>query len=141
MADAGQTTLDYLFAIGLFVLTVGMAFALVPSITGPFLGGHDAGALVADRAADELTAETLGRSERPGTVNESRVDAFFDNSPSAVHDDLSLSDSVSVNVTLANRHERWAVGPSPPETRDSVYSAWRVVSVDGTRSDLRVVVW
>jgi hypothetical protein len=141
MGDRGQTTLDYLFGIGLFILTVGMAFALVPALTGPFLGGSDAGALVADRAADTLTADTLGHPERPGVVNESRVAAFFDQSPAAVHDDLSLDDSITVNVTLTNRHERWAVGPTPPDARDSVYSAWRVIEVNGTRSDLRVVVW
>jgi len=135
----GQTTLDFLIGISVFLVTVGVVLTFVPGILNPFVGGRTVNALTADRAATTLATGDLAGPE-PYVLNRSGVNSFFDPATD-VHDRLGLSGTVQVNVTLTNANQRWTSGPTPPTDAGSVISAWRVVSVDGHRSDLRVRVW
>lgn len=139
-----QTALDFLIGVSVFLLVVSVTFTMVPGIIEPFTGGRDASALVADRAANQLGQDVLAKEESPYVLNETAVDRFFNSSrtnESDVKRTLALGDVVSINVTLTNATATRAVGETPPNGTTNVYAAWRVVSIDGERADLRVRVW
>lgn len=136
-----QTTLDFVTGIVVFVLAVGAVFALVPSLVGPATGQDVSEAVVVDRAADELARDILAEPGRPYVLDGAAVAAFFDDSPATVRDRLAIDDRVHVNVVLTNATDTRSVGPTPPDSTNSVYTARRVVTVGDTNGDLRVRVW
>jgi hypothetical protein len=138
--ERGQTTLDFLVGVSVFLVTVGLVLTFVPGMLDPFTGDREVNALAADRAATDLTTDVLGNPREPYVLNESRVSAFFDPTTD-VNDRLGLDTAVSVNATLTTDTQRWTVGPTPPDRSDSVIAAWRVVEVGGESGDLRVRVW
>lgn len=137
----GQTTIDFAFGVGVFLLITGLMFATVPALVNSTTGEDVSGSVVADRSADRLARDVLAAPGRPSVLNASATRSFFDESPAAVRRTLAVEGDVHVNVTLANETGRLAVGPTPPDSTDSVYTALRVVTFDGVRSDLRVRVW
>lgn len=74
--DRGQTGVDFLIGIGIFLLTAGFVFGFVPGILVPFDGDQSA-PLVSDRVADTLVDDYF--VDRPGSVvlNETCTVAFF----------------------------------------------------------------
>lgn len=137
----GQTTIDFTFGISVFLLIAGLVFTTVPLLVDSTAGEDVTGSVVADRAADRLARDVLAAPGRPSVLNASATRSFFEESPTAVRRTLAVDDGVRVNVTLKNATGRLAVGPTPPEDTDSVYTAQRVVTLAGVRSDLRVSVW
>lgn len=138
--DRGQTTLDFLVGVSVFLVTVGLVLTFIPGMLDPFAGDREVNALAADRATTELTSEVLGHPRDPYATNATRASEFFDPATD-VNDRLGLDDSVAVNVTLTTETNRWTTGPTPPDRTDSVIAAWRVVDVNGEPADLRVRVW
>lgn len=71
----GQTGVDFLVGVGVFILTVGFAVAFAPGMFSPFVEGQ-AQPLAADRAADTLVGALLV-GERPSTLDTACTLAFF----------------------------------------------------------------
>jgi hypothetical protein len=149
----GQTGLDYLVGIGVFLLTVGFVLAFVPGTLTPFTASA-AQPMVADRAADTLVAG-LADGPEPNVLDTTCTLAFFGvgSDPGcafasgATADELGLPEFTRVNVTLersvagtAVRDVRYTTGPSVPTT-EPVVTATRAVYVDGQDAVLVVRVW
>lgn len=121
--DRGQTGLDYLVGIGVFLLTLGFVVAFLPGTLTPFTAGTDQ-PLVADRAADTVVAG-LADGPEPNVLNTTCTLAFFGVGSDAgcafdaaeTSDDdalagaLGLREFTRVNVTL----ERSVDGPTTRE--------------------------
>lgn len=111
-ADRGQTGVDYLVGIGVFLLTVGFVVAFLPGTLTPFTTGT-AQPLVADRAADTVVAG-LADGPEPNVLNTTCTLAFFGvgsdagcafDATETSNDDtlaeaLGLREFTRVNVTL-----------------------------------------
>ncbi|WP_255195953.1 DUF7287 family protein [Halorarius litoreus] len=75
----GQTGLDFLVGIGLFLLTVGFVLAFVPGTLTPFSDATEQ-PLVADRLADTVVAG-LAEDTEPNVLNTTCTVAFFGVAP------------------------------------------------------------
>lgn len=130
----GQTGLDYLVGIGVFLLTVGFVLAFVPGTLTPFTD-DTAHPLVADRAADTVVAG-LADGPEPGALTTTCTVAFFvpgaddtgcrfdtadTTDPDALPGELGLPTFTRVNVTL----ERSVAGTSGWERQ-----CWTGTSID-----------
>ena len=139
-ARRGQTTMDFAAGISIFLVTVAFAFTFVPGIVEPFDGNNVGNPVTANRLADELAADRLASPDEPYALNESAVEAFFDEPP-GIEDRLPVRDTDSVRVVLENDTTTIAAaGDTVPEGA-SVTVAWRVVSYRGEHADLVVRVW
>ena len=137
MAERAQTAIDFVVGVGIFVLAVAFVLAFVPSMFAPFFGGGVGDSLVTDRSAAQLAdVELVADPATPGVLDKSAVDDFFDSGCDEIHlaDRLGI-DTERVYVTVG---EDWACGPEPAGAETS---SQRLVSVDGERHILRVVVW
>lgn len=137
----GQTTLDFAIGMGVFLLAVGAVFAVIPALVGPSVGHQVAESTAVDRAADELVRDELAGPSHPYVLNVTATKSFFDGTTANARHRLAFDDRVGLNVTLSNATSRRSVGPATPNRTDSVYTAWRVVTVGGERHDLRVRIW
>lgn len=145
----GQTTLDFLVGVSIFLLTTGFVFGFVPQVTAPYQ--DQSRPIVAERVASDLADDRLATPGAPGVLDEACTDAFFaqtavgdcafDPDDEALHEQLAVSRGYSVNVTLAERDGERAVGPPVPERSRSVATARRTVSVGGEDALLEVNVW
>jgi hypothetical protein len=93
----GQTGVDFIVGVGIFLLTVGFVVSFVPGMLGPF-SDEPTGPLVADRIADDLVERSLATGVGTSTLDPDRTRAFFDRT--AVPDRLALPDGSHLNVTL-----------------------------------------
>ena len=149
----GQTGLDYLVGIGVFLLTVGFVLAFLPGTLTPFTDGTEQ-PVVADRAADTIVVGLAAGAE-PNVLNTTCTLTFFgaENTADcaftsgATPDELGLPEFTRVNVTLERsvagttvRDVRYATGPRVP-TNEPVVTATRTVYVDGADAVLVVRVW
>lgn len=73
--DRGQTGVDFLVGIGVFLLTVGFVVAFVPGILAPFSDDQEL-PLVADRAADTVVGDLLAGPE-PSVLDVACTLEFF----------------------------------------------------------------
>lgn len=137
----GQTTLDFLIGVSIFLLVVSVAFTTVPGILDPFSGSRAASPIVADSAANQLAREELAKANEPYVLDSDEVEDFFGQTESQVKDDLALGSTVSVRVKLVSPSTTRTVGDTPPTESNSVYAAWRVVTIGGEQANLRVEVW
>lgn len=170
-ADRGQTGLDFLVGMGVFLLTVGFVVGFVPGMFAPFTGGQEH-PLVADRTVDTLARDALA-GDRPSVLDEACTVAFFgvDNDATCPYDEtvpvrdrLALPSAYDLNVTVernvtgsADREvlcgtddavvtcssttTRLAAGESVPRGTSDVVTATRLVYA-GTREVAVVVrVW
>lgn len=114
----GQTHIDFVFGVSIFLLTTAF---VVGSVPGMLDSSRDhATPVVADRVADELVEDHLaasGPTARPGVVNESCTVAFFTqtqrdgcgfDADAPIPAQLGVSRFAHVNVTLA-----WNVSGDP----------------------------
>lgn len=80
--DRAQTTLDFAFGIGIFLITVVFIFMFVPNLVAPFNTPSESGEKIqAERTADHLVAHTLGGNQNNShatTLDPACTDAFFD---------------------------------------------------------------
>lgn len=140
MSDRGQSTLDFLLGTVVFLLAVVFVVSVVPTMLDPFVTGSESQPLVADRAIETLVEDELGAAGS-GTVDQERVVAVFDRSPSALQTDLGVPETVGLNATVQNRSGTVkSVGPTPPD-RSSVTAARRAISVSGSPANVTVRVW
>ncbi|MFB6196961.1 MAG: hypothetical protein ABEI52_01660, partial [Halobacteriaceae archaeon] len=98
-------------------------------------------AVTANRAVDALVEDEMARAEEPFILREPNVTDVFNDSQSELHDRLGISDQVTLNVTLSDDSGViYSSGPKPPDS-NSVTTAWRVVSYQGSQAEVAVRVW
>jgi hypothetical protein len=159
--DRGQTTIDYAIGIGLFLVAVAFVFLSLPSMFGPFNSADGDFLILADRSADQLTAELLVEDVTdPSVLNTTCTVEFFDNDTDTgnCRYDTDGADpatalgidrvGISANVTIRDDADRirtidgtdLAVGDAPGPN-DNIAVARRAVLLDGEQSRLVVKVW
>lgn len=167
----GQTTLDFLTGMAVFLAVVGFVFLFVPGLLAPTGGGETT--LVADRVADQLVDLHLGEPATAG-LDATCTFYFFNQSgpePCATFDtgeplttQLGIDDRYRANVTIranvtGDRAREvlcadggavvacpsggtpLAVGPRYRRGEGTVATARRQVTVAGTDAVLEVRVW
>lgn len=96
-SDRGQTGIDFVFGVGVFLLSIAFVFSFVPGMLAPF--GDAAGAtIVADRIGDELVYDDLAGTAGPSVLDEQCTLAFFGHSSPA---DCPFEDSGDPEEWLA----------------------------------------
>lgn len=157
--DRGQTAFDFFVGMSVFLVTLSIVLAFVPTMVQPFDSEAGPNMVVADRSAALLAEDLLVADvASPGVLNTTCTVDFFDDDPdvadcrftqdgSNLVDALAVDPYTSVNVTVESAGTVLTVdshalqaGRSPPVTAD-VVSARRAVLVDGSRAILRVRVW
>jgi hypothetical protein len=157
----GQTTIDFSVGIGIFLLALAFVFLFLPAMLGPFTSNDGDLLVLADRGADQLTAELLVEEvSRPTVLNKTCTVEFFDadgdtgncrydtdgSDPAAALGIGRLGAEVNVTVRRDAGSPRaidgtvLAVGGTPDPNAD-VAVARRVVLLDGSQSRLVVRVW
>lgn len=158
----GQTTIDYVIGISIFLVVVVFVFGFMPTIFAPFQADTGGSTVLADRSADRLAADLLVESpDRPAVLNSTCTVGFFDADGSAPsgcrYDDdsdganlstaLGTGQFTNLNVTVRTGGSiaqvdgtTLAVGDSATGNQDIVV-ANRVVFVDGDQHQLYVRVW
>ena len=108
-----QTTIDFLIGAGVFLLVVGFVLGVIPGMIDPFSDSQET-PLVADRVATQISEGMLGEPDRPTVLNQTCVNAFFnqslgsggncalsfDASETDMAERLGLNDRYSVNVSI-----------------------------------------
>ena len=159
----GQTAIDFLAGMTVFLVTIGFVLSFVPGMFQPFETDTGANMVAADRGAALLVEDALVEgSGTPGVLNETCTAEFFDADGDTdgcrFADDaddlpgaLGLDELREVNVTIESGGSletlpgdagsvTTAGGPAPAST-DDVIVATRVVLVDGRQATLYVRVW
>lgn len=156
--DRAQTTQDFAVGISVFLLTLSLTFAYVPSLFTPFDGRAETSASAqADRAASDVLSHTslTGYSTR---LNATATNEFLRDN--AAGDDLratlALPSRVRANVTLehvdggtvddacsvyADITANCAVAAGDTYRDEPAGVMSRIVSLDGDRYRLVVRVW
>ena len=126
----GQTVIDFAIAMGVFLVAVAFVFTFIPSLTTPFVEGHQDTSVTADRVASHLAEGALGDPADPFVVDVACAAVFFDGgtndghippgcgySGDTIHERVGVDgDRLHVNVTIeqvdpdANGDDRAAVG-------------------------------
>ncbi|WP_423997746.1 DUF7287 family protein [Halorubrum trapanicum] len=65
--DRGQTVLDFVVGMSVFLVAVGFTFAFVPSLLEPYAVGEGATVIVAERGAARLAESSLAEPSFAGT--------------------------------------------------------------------------
>lgn len=161
--DRGQTAVDFLAGMTIFLVTIGFVFTLVPGMFQPFETDTGPNMVAADRSAALLAEDLLlDDAGDPGVVNETCAAEFFDGDgvvgdcrfnadADDVHGALGVTDHIEVNITLESEGVVQTVdgsdgpvtaqaGRAPPSTGDVVV-AQRIVLVGKTRMTLFVRMW
>ncbi|GAA0198410.1 hypothetical protein ACFFQF_15160 [Haladaptatus pallidirubidus] len=147
----GQTSIDFLVGMSVFLLTVAFVFATLPNTFAPFTGDDSSELLGTDRVASHLTEGTLAQQNRPGVLNGTCTEQFFGTSgachPSNLNAALGVGANERVNVTIESSGAirdiggtQLSAGPTTP-TNGSVVVASRLVSIDGEEYELYVRTW
>ncbi|WP_424015303.1 DUF7287 family protein [Halorubrum xinjiangense] len=154
--DRGQTVLDFVVGMSVFLVAVGFTFAFVPSLLEPYAVGEGATVIVAERGAARLAESSLAGAGSTATLSHACTFAFFDRTdPETASDDsdcawtanaddlhaeLGIADRRGLNLTVTQHgtiasldSDGTAVamraGPAPPSST-SVSSASRIVTID-----------
>ncbi|MEZ3164067.1 hypothetical protein ABNG03_07965 [Halorubrum sp. RMP-47] len=155
-ADRGQTVLDFVVGMSVFLVTVGFTFAFVPSLLEPYAVGEGATVIVAERGAARLAESSLAGSGSAATLSHACTFAFFNGTDSEtasdesdciwranaedLHAELGVDDTRGLNVTVTwngtvgeldsgGHNATMRAGPAPPRDR-SVAAASRIVTID-----------
>lgn len=149
----GQTHIDFVVGIVLFLLAFTFVVAAVPQLIAPY--DDQATPVVADRVAASLSESLLVGDKEPGVLDPKCVDAYFGGSSTCAAFDKSapltdrsgVASHYSINVELTGDVD----GDGTIETRttgDSVPAEHRAVSLDrqivmlnGEPATLEVRVW
>jgi len=167
----GQTTLDFLTGMAVFLAVVGFVFLFVPGLLAPTGGGETP--LVADRVADGLVDLHLGEPATAGLDATCTFYFFNQSSPDPctsfdttepLPTQLGIDDRYRANITLRGNvtggparevvcvdsgsvvacttgGTPLAVGPNYRRGEGTVATAQRQVTVAGTDAVLEVRVW
>lgn len=167
--DRGQTTIDFVVGISIFLLVVAFVVLFVPGIFDPFDGTSRTQA--ADRFAATLTNDALGDPATPAALNATCTRSFFEQmqpefeqtetdvadcgfDPTADNVASALgTDRFEVNVTVFDgaavaeleapddgTSVELRAGPPVPDN-EAVATTRRVVLLDGRTHQLAVRVW
>ncbi|MDS0298483.1 hypothetical protein NDI76_06995 [Halogeometricum sp. S1BR25-6] len=163
--DRGQTTIDFVVGISIFLLVVAFVVLFVPGIFDPFDGTSRTQA--ADRFAATLASDALGDPATPATLNATCTGAFFEQMQTnadataacgfdATADTVAAAlgtDRYDVNVTVFDGGSvaelddpaggpavALSAGPPVPDN-EAVATTRRVVLLDGRTHQLAVRVW
>lgn len=168
--DRGQTGVDFVVGVAIFLLTTAFVFGFVPGILAPF-GEATTTPLYADRVVDDLAYDTLAEGSAPGVLDSECTLAFFGvttptdcrfDAGDPHRDIVGLPEMYEYNIsvqtlsadgtrvqlygdaegTISTTGEtRLAVGEPVPEEYGSVSSVTRHVALDDTDAVLVVRVW
>lgn len=110
--DRGQTNIDLLVGVSVFLIAAGFVLAAASGLADPFVGGQET-PLVADRTAELLVEGMFTPADSPGVIDEVCTFGFFNESIGAgacavAYDEsetdltarLGLASRYSVNVTI-----------------------------------------
>lgn len=153
----GQTGIDFMVGMGVFLLAVGFVFGFAPGLFVPFSGETGAAMVIADRGAETLTEDVLIESmDQPGVLNETCTVEFFDADGNVgdcrfdsedLNDATGIDDRFDLNATIEEggsivslQGKTLAAGDEPDQVRD-VILVKRVVRLAGTERTLIVRVW
>jgi len=154
-ATRGQTIIDFLIAMTLFIAALTVALSVVgPFVTGDLIrsdttpqASHTATYL----ATTELAATN---SPTPSTLDTDATIAFFSRSDSSLSDDLPLAPSIEANTTLTyhgtpplplpyretgTTNGRFTRGPTPPRAGTAAVNRTTVLA--GHQVTLTVTTW
>lgn len=106
----GQTTLDFVVGMSIFLLLVAFVFAFAPGFIAPFTQGAVEETVTTNRVADELATDALGSPGAPYVLDDDCTAVFFDEDRTSnwacsfqgdtLAAQLDVSDRQSVNVTI-----------------------------------------
>lgn len=167
--DRGQTVVDFAIGAGVFLITVGVVFAFVPTMFEPFSTAGGGTPIVADRVATHLTGQLLAVDPASPTALSGACTAAFFGTDSGLASDADCgfdpTGDLAVLVGVDDRDVSIAVrevsadprsGPAVERTVDgtdytlnretdgvpsNVAIASRIVTVGGDRYRLVVKVW
>lgn len=102
-----------MIGVGVFLLVVGFVLGIIPGMIDPFSDSQET-TLVADRIATQVSEGMLAEPDRPTVLNQSCVNAFFNDSlgdgkgcpvpfdagETDLNARLGVQDRQSVNVTI-----------------------------------------
>lgn len=146
--ERGQTALDFVVAMGVFLLAVTFVLAFIPSMFAPFFGMGVGDELTADRAASTLIDQELSGPDGPAqALNISQTDSFFTecetgtNLSEKLHlrtEDayVEISDTDGEPIAVNSTTLVCGEDSGDPDTVST-----RVVTVDGEQGTLRVKVF
>ena len=108
----GQTTLDFVIGVSIFLAAVLFTFGFIPGLLEPFDTVEEENPTLSDRYADTLSQDTLGSPKDPHTLDRYCAVSFFDEGSSAPSDceytgttleeRLGVPDTQQVNVTITS---------------------------------------
>ena len=111
--DRGQTTLDFVIGISVFLAAIFFIFLFAPGILTPFTVSGQSDAVTVDRTADYLSQDALGGPDEPYVLERSCTVAFFNRSgddppgtsdcryeDEPLREQLGLAETRTVNVTI-----------------------------------------
>lgn len=159
-SQRGQTTIDYVIGLSIFLVVIVFVLGFLPTIFAPFEADTGGSTILADRSADRLASDLLVESpDKPAVLDQECTTEFFDadtNVPSDCRYDVDGADLstalgtdqfTNLNVTVRSGETisqidgtSLAVGDSP-EGNENVVVANRVVFVAGDQHQLYVRVW
>lgn len=155
----GQTFFDFVVGITLFLLVILFTVFFIPDLIDPFEPSQDASTILADRGADHLTQNVMrAEGEGPYVLDRACTVALFDDRATDAcnvdHNELrfivGMGDRSHAHAQLENREGdivvidgvQMEVGDDVERaTSGDVYSATRVVTIDGQRYELTYRVW
>lgn len=136
-ANRGQTVLDFVVGMSVFLIAVGFTFAFVPSLLEPFTAGEGAKVIVAERGAAHLVETSLSAGA-PSALHAGCTREFFGGDAAAdacdwEHDAAALNDELGVrsvrglNVTVTSAGTPVGIdadgGVAPADTVDETAGA------------------
>lgn len=143
MTTRGQTTLDYLVGVTIFLLTIALIFAFIPASFEPLETDWGAKAMESDRAISHLAGTELAKdSQKPFILDQSKTNTFFSRPDANLSEDIGLPSTAHVNLTIQKNesnviHRRG----QPRPASGSVVTAKRSVLLDGSQYRLVIRVW
>lgn len=133
--ERGQTAIDFVVGMGVFLLAVGFVLMFVPSMFAPFFGAGIGDPVTADRATSYLVEERLAEEDAPvGVLSADEVEAFFDGCDEEFLREQLEIEHRAVQVELGD-------DDCGPDSSGSVTVSKRFVMVDGEGKLLRVRLW
>ena len=104
----GQTSIDFIIGMTIFLFAIGFVFGFVPSIFEPFVGETASNMIVGDRTASTLTDDIIGDPQTPGVLDVTCTAALFadDLDDEDIPDDCRFDQREDLNRALGVDDER-----------------------------------
>lgn len=157
--DRGQTLPDFALGVALFLVAITFVFLFVPQLSLPY--DNQEQPVVSERVANDITHSMLAEGGTPSELNETETSNFFSIDGSDVPEEVGITSTYSVNVTLRDTpsddpgstvcgdsfedcqsgSNDLAVGPPTPDDEEAVSIARKRVFVGDTSGVIEVGVW